>query len=117
MHKKATQNNNESIHSKLWTLCAKHKKHCLDRYIFCCQHVVMSHNWGKEKISLYHILGGMTYETRNDLKNADKESIRVAKRKHEVTATGARTHRKKKVYKHSHGEGVVPAYAAGEEDL
>ena len=78
----------------------------------------MSHNFGKEKVSLYHILGGMTYDTHSDLKYADRESIRVAKRKHEVLESGARSgHRKKINCKQSQGGNYVPAYVPGGEDL
>ena len=109
----ATQNINESAHQKLWNICNKFKKHTFARYLFACRHVLMEHNFGKERASLLHKLGGMTYDTKNNLKNADKESIRVAKRKHEMLETGARQNRKKSSYTPREGDAYVP----GGEDL
>ena len=75
----------------------------------------MTHNFGKEKGSLFDIFGGMTYDTRNNLKNADKASIRVAKRKHQVLSTGARHNRKKRIFTPRQGQAYV--LGGGGEEL
>ena len=107
----ATQNINESVHQKLWCLCRKSKKHTCPRYNFACEHVAMEHNFGKVKASLYNIIGGMNYDARNSLQQNDKDSIGVAKRKHDISETGARQNRKKRMY------NPQAAYNPGGEDL
>ena len=78
----------------------------------------MDHNFGKEKASLFNILGGMNYDAKNTLRNADKASIAVAKRKQEVLETGARQGRKKKAYiPHEREARGEEAYDPGGEDL
>ena len=71
----------------------------------------MEHNAGKVKASLFNIIGGMNYDARNSLQQNDKDSIGVAKRKHELTETGARRNRKKRQY------NPHAAYNPGGEDL
>ena len=99
------------------------KKHKYDRINFACMHVIMEQNFGKEKSSLFHQMGGMTYDAKNLLKNLDKESVRVAKRRYELNETGVRQNRKKRCYK-ARGEGAyspggehVSAYSPGGEDI
>ena len=77
-----TTNMNESIHSKLWVLCNKHKNHGLERVRFAAQQVILSHNLGRRRASLLNVLGTMTPSMSHDLDILDRESVCVASRKH-----------------------------------
>ena len=68
----------------------------------------MQHNFGKEKASLLYKLENMTYDAKNTLKNLDKDSVRSAKRKHEVLETGQRHNRKKRSYTPYETEAYFP---------
>ena len=98
--KKYTQNGNESIHSKLWRIVIKFKSHSTERYNFACQMVMMFHNFGHVKASLLNVLDCMTLSSANFLKNSDNDSLRVAKRDHQLIEGGSRKkHRTKSVKK------------------
>ena len=108
--RKVTQNLNESTHAKLWRKVLKFKKHTKPRYRFACIMVMMEHNFGHDKGSLLHCLAAMTKPAEKDLKNKNKDSIYVAKRKHKVIPGGARTkHRTKSTYRNcSYDGGMEP---------
>ena len=95
--KKVTQNLNESLHSKLWRRVLKFKKHGKKRYKFACFMTVLVHNFGHEKGSLLHCLESMTKPAELDLRQKDRDSIRVAARQHIVTDGGRRTRNRRKV--------------------
>ena len=111
--KAVTQNSNESSHQKVWNMVKKCKKHKYTRINFACMHVVTENNFGKQKASLFHKMGGMTLDAKILLKNSDKASIRVAKRRYELKDSGVRQNRKKTCYT-SRGE---EAYSPGGEDV
>ena len=108
--KKFSQNINESVHSKLWRRVLKFKAHSAERYKFCCLQVYMEHNFGHYAGTLLHCLASMTRQAEIDLKQKDKESIRVAKRKHTLLPGGNRTKHRKKV-------NVTRTYEAGMEPI
>ena len=84
------------MHAKQWRKVLKFKFHSKARYRFACVMVVMEHNFGHEKGSLLHCLAAMTKLAERDLRAKDRDSIRVAYRKHKVVPGGARTkHRRK----------------------
>ena len=95
--KKVTQNLNESLHSKLWRRVLKFKKHGKKRYKFACFMTVLVHNFGHEKGSLLHCLESMTKPAELELRQKDRDSIRVAARQHIVTDGGRRTRNRRKV--------------------
>ena len=80
-----TTNMNESIHSKLWVLCNKHKNHGLERVKFAAQQVILTHNFGRRRASLLNVLGTMDPSMFHDLDILDRESVRVASRKHTLS--------------------------------
>ena len=107
--KKVTENLNDSVHSKLWRKVLKYKKHGKERFIFCCIQVIMEHNFGHDSGSLLYCLDSMTKMTKYDLVNRDKDSVYVAKRKHQLIDGGGRTkHRKKTNVKSSYDPGMEP---------
>ena len=106
--KKVTQNVNESLHSKLWRKVSKFKRHSKPRYLFAYIQVVMEHNFGHEKGSFLHCLNAMTEPAERQLQYKNTESIRVASRKHNVVAGGARTRNRKKT-------NYISSYDAGME--
>ena len=70
----------------------------------------MEHNFGHYAGNLLHCLASMTRQAEIDLKQNDKESIRVAKRKHTFLLGGNRTKHRKKV-------NVTRTYEAGMEPI
>ena len=115
----ATQNINESIHSKLRIVVKNIKNHSMERVVFACQSVSLVHNFGHFDASLYHFIGSMTSRMAKALQRDDKISMYNAARKHEVKEGGGRTHRlKRRTNQPSPGPGNRdPAYAPGEEDM
>ena len=90
-----TTNMNESIHSKLWVLCNKHKNHGLERVRFAAQQVILSHNLGRRRASLLNVLGTMTPSMSHDLDILDRESVRVASRKQSLARSSITVQQKK----------------------
>ena len=88
-------NINESLHSKFHNIAKKLKMHNMERYTFAAQHSVLSHNFGHLAASLLNVFGTMTEGVSQELRVLDRESVRVAKRKHETTATANVSSRKK----------------------
>ena len=115
----ATQNINESIHSKLRIIVKKLKKHSNARVNFACQAVFMKHNFGHFESSLCHFLGSMTTKMARALRHDDYMSMYNAARKHEVKAGAQRSHRlKRRTRQVSTGPAIYDdEYAPGEEDL
>ena len=90
-----TTNLNESIHSKLWVVCNKHKNHGLERVRFAAKHVILAHNFGRRRASLLNVLGTMTKSMAHNLDILDNESVRVASRKHVLPRSSSTSQRKK----------------------
>ena len=90
-----TTNLNESIHSKLWVLCNKHKNHRLERVRFTTKQVILTHNFGCRRASLLNVLGKMTTSMSHDLDILDSESVRVASRKQSLARSSSTVQRKK----------------------
>ena len=82
--KKYTQNDNESVHSKLWRIVLKFKSHSIQRYQFACQMVMMFYNFGHVKASLLNVLDCMTTTAVSFLAHTDIEGIRTSKRDHSL---------------------------------
>ena len=90
-----TTNLNESIHSKLWVVCNKHKNHGLERVRFATKHVILSHNFGRRRASLLNVLGTMTKSMSHNLDILDNESVRVTSWKHVLPRSSSTAQRKK----------------------
>ena len=76
--KGATQNPNESLHSKVWNKCQKIKFYSRLRVMFLVQHSALEHNFGYEAGNfLLHTLGPDA-NFQGSLKWFDKERSRHA---------------------------------------
>ena len=75
-----TTNANESIHSKIFSVINKRKKHGHERVVFGCQHVILAHNFGHLNSSFLHVLGTLSNTAATDLAYRDRESTRNASR-------------------------------------
>ena len=72
--KKRTQNLNESLHSKLWSVCLKHK-HCgTEHVVFASSAIVQKHIFGSHDSSLLVRMGLLSEEVLQHLKKAGKFS-------------------------------------------
>ena len=89
------------------------KMHGQDRFVFALEQVMLSHNFGHLKASLLNVMGTVSPEVRHDLATLDRESIRNAKRKKELTEQPRTAHRKKITTTSSRASG---AYDAGDGD-
>ena len=72
--KKQTQNPNESLHSKLWSVCLKHKHYGTECVVIAASAIVQKHNFGSHDCSLLMRMGLLSEEVLQCLKKADELS-------------------------------------------
>ena len=77
-----TTNANESMHSKIFTVINKRKKHGHKRFVFGCQHVILAHNFGHLNSSFFNVLGTLSMTAAADLAYMDREAVRNASRRY-----------------------------------
>ena len=87
-------NTNESMHSKLYRICAKTKRVGYARLVFACQHLILVTNFGHVKGSFLKCLGLQGKLANANLRSDDLEADRVAKRTYLYPRTYAAVARK-----------------------
>ena len=71
-----TQNPNESIHSKLWIKCPKHKFFGFARVLFATRLTTLEHNFGHLQSNLMVRLFGTSSKIEHNLSILDEETKR-----------------------------------------
>lgn len=74
----ATQNLNESLHSKVWIKRQKVKFYGLSRVTLLVQHTALDHNFGYTEGSIIMYLLGTEAKLQEYLQWLDKERVRLA---------------------------------------
>ena len=74
-----TSNSNESMHSKLFRICAKNKFIRIARLLFACQHLMLIQNFGYAEGSFLRCFGTHGRLARVGLKADDQEASRSSK--------------------------------------